>query len=35
MVKRLIIGAAVTALVVMAVRSAGPDLRRYKKIRSM
>jgi hypothetical protein len=35
MVKRLLIGAAVTALVVMAVRSAGPDLRRYQKIRSM
>ena len=35
MVKRLLIGAAVTGLVVMAVRSAGPDVRRYQKIRSM
>jgi hypothetical protein len=34
MVKRLIIGAAVTGLVVMVVRWM-PDLRRYRKIRSM
>jgi hypothetical protein len=34
MVKRLLIGAAVTGLVVMAVSSV-PDIRRYQKIRSM
>jgi hypothetical protein len=34
MVKRLLIGAAVTAVVVMAVKSM-PDIRRYRKIRSM
>jgi hypothetical protein len=34
MVKRLLIGAAVTAVVVMAVKSM-PDIRRYQKIRSM
>ena len=34
MLKRLLIGAAVTGLVVMAVKSM-PDIRRYQKIRSM
>jgi hypothetical protein len=34
MVRRLLIGAAVTGLVVMAVKSM-PDIRRYRKIRSM
>jgi hypothetical protein len=34
MVKRLLIGAAVIGLVVMAVSSV-PDIRRYQKIRSM
>jgi hypothetical protein len=34
MVKRLLIGAAVTGIVVMAVSSV-PDIRRYQKIRSM
>jgi hypothetical protein len=34
MVRRLLIGAAVTGLVVMVVKSM-PDIRRYRKIRSM
>jgi hypothetical protein len=34
MVKRVLIGAALTGLVVMAVTSM-PDIRRYQKIRSM